>query len=45
MDRDEEIAALEAKLAASQRQGGGYGERVKAIKARADELKAQRDAG
>ncbi|MFC0304402.1 hypothetical protein ACFSTI_29330 [Rhizorhabdus histidinilytica] len=42
MDRAEEIAALEAKLAASKLQGGGYGERVKAIERRLKEL---RDAG
>lgn len=45
MDLNEEIAALEAKLAASERQGGGYGERIKIIRARIAELKAQRDAG
>jgi len=42
MDRAEEIATLEAKLAASKQQGGGYGDRIKEIERRLSEL---RDAG
>ena len=34
-----EIARLEAKLAASRAQGSGYGDRIKAIEARLEELR------
>ena len=43
MSRDEELAALRAKLA-RRRDRPGYGENVKAIEARIAELEAQ-DAG
>jgi hypothetical protein len=36
-----EIARLEAMLSASEGSGGGYKDRVKAIKARLNELNAQ----
>lgn len=45
MTRAEEIAALEAKLAASERMGQGYADRAKAIRAALDKLRDAPDNG